>query len=103
MPQDAPDFLDEMITRSEAQSPGFSARVDDACRRRIMGRALSERRQALGLSQADVARLIGTSQPAVSRLEGGGDVRLSTLTRYLSAIGVPADWPFALPAIPPAA
>lgn len=88
-----PDFIDELIAEGEARNPGFSAMVDDALDRRVMGRALAERRAALGLSQAEVARRMHTSQPAVSRLESGGDVRVSTLTRYLSVVGIPANWP----------
>ena len=88
-----PDFLDEVIAESEKESPGFADEVDDALRRRVMGRALAERRTALGLSQGEVARRMGTSQPAVSRLEAGGDVRISTLSRYLNVLGIPADWP----------
>lgn len=90
---DEPDFLDEVIAESEARSPGFASKVDDAMRRRAQGRALALRRAALGLSQSDVARRMGTSQPAVSRLELGGDVRISTLTRYLDVVGIPANWP----------
>jgi hypothetical protein len=88
-----PDFLDEIVADSECASPGFAARVDDALDRRVMGRALAERRKELGLSQVEVARRMQTSQPAVSRLEAGGDVRVSTLTRYLHVLGIPADWP----------
>jgi DNA-binding transcriptional regulator YiaG len=91
--RDETDFLDEIIAESEAQSPGFAARVDDAYHRRVMGGALAARRQALGLSQTEVARRMRTSQSAVSRLEAGGDVRISTLTRYLEVVGIPADWP----------
>ena len=87
------DFLDELIGQSEQESPGFGGLVDDALRRRVMGRALAERRASLGLSQGDVARRMRTSQPAVSRLEAGADVRVSTLTRYLDVLRIPADWP----------
>lgn len=87
------DLLDDIMADSEAEHPGFGAEVADALRRRMMGRALSDRRKALGISQAEIARRMRTSQPAVSRLEAGDDVRLSTLTRYLDAVGVPADWP----------
>jgi predicted transcriptional regulator len=87
------DFLDALVAESEARSPGFAKKVDDAYHRRVMGRALAARRQALGLSQTEVARRVRTSQPAVSRLEAGGDVRISTLTRYLDVVGIPADWP----------
>jgi hypothetical protein len=89
----APDFLDELISDGEVQSPGFAAKIDDALQRRVLGRALAARRDKLGMTQAEVARRMQTSQPAVSRLEAGGDVRISTLTRYLEVIGVAADWP----------
>lgn len=92
-PDNEPDFLEELIAKSEATTPGFAARVDDALHRRVQGRALAGRRTAMGLSQADVARRMGTSQPAVSRLELGGDVRISTLCRYLRVLGIPANWP----------
>ena len=88
-----PDFLDEVIAESTKDLPDFAEQVDDALRRRVMGRALAERRSALGLSQGEVARRMGTSQPAVSKLEAGGDVRISTLSRYLNVLGIPADWP----------
>jgi ribosome-binding protein aMBF1 (putative translation factor) len=91
--REQPDFLDRMVAEREAKSPGFAKKVDDAYHRRVMGRALSARRQALGLSQTEVARRMKTSQPAVSRLEAGGDVRISTLTRYLDVVGIRADWP----------
>lgn len=91
--RDDPDFLDDLIAESEARNPGFAAKVDDAVHRRVQGRALADRRAALGLTQYEVARRMRTSQPAVSRLEAGGDVRISTLTRYLEVIGIPADWP----------
>ena len=67
--------------------------MDDALHRRVQGRALARRRGALGLTQAQVAKQMGTSQPAVCRLEAGGDVRISTLTRYLDVVGIPANWP----------
>lgn len=90
---DEADFLDEIVANSESESPGFAAKVDDAYHRRVMGRALSARRQALGLSQREVAHRMRTSQPAVSRLEAGSDVRVSTLTRYMEVVGIPPDWP----------
>jgi hypothetical protein len=89
----APDFLDQRIQEGESRSPGFEAKVDDALQRRGLARALAERRDKLGRTQAEVAERMQTSQPAVSRLEAGGDVRISTFTRYLDVIGVPADWP----------
>jgi transcriptional regulator with XRE-family HTH domain len=70
------------MARSDRASvfPGFSD-LDEVVRR------LAERRKAQGLSQTEVAARMGTSQSAVARMEsGGGDLRLSTLQRYASAL-----------------
>ncbi|MFT5583850.1 MAG: DNA-binding transcriptional regulator YiaG [Cognaticolwellia sp.] len=93
------DFLDEIIVISEEEQAGFAHAVDDALSRRVMGRTLSQVRLRLGLSQAALARKMGTSQPAVCRLENGADVRLSTLTRYMEAVGLPRNWPERLLAV----
>ena len=52
----------------------------------------------IGLSQTEVAARMGTSQSAVARLESGdADVRLSTLERYVAALGERLDWGFERP------
>jgi predicted transcriptional regulator len=62
-------------------------------RRRALAAELVAGRKALGLSQTAVAARMGTSQSAVARLEAGdADIRLSTLERYASAIGVSLHW-----------
>jgi DNA-binding XRE family transcriptional regulator len=48
---------------------------------------LSDMRRALGCTQTDVADRMGVSQPAVASIETPTDVRLSTLARYIEAIG----------------
>lgn len=56
-------------------------------------------REERGLSQAEVARLMGTSQSWVARMETGEvDPSLSSLRRYLDAVGATLDvqvgeWP----------
>ena len=50
-------------------------------------RSLADLRNACGLSQQQVALALGTSQPEVSRLERRGDLHLSTLRRYVEALG----------------
>jgi DNA-binding XRE family transcriptional regulator len=52
---------------------------------------LSELRRAMSITQTQVAEHMGTSQPAVATIEAKSDVRLSTLARYLDAIGGSAD------------
>jgi DNA-binding XRE family transcriptional regulator len=48
---------------------------------------LADMRHALGCTQTEVAHRMGVSQPAVAAIETPTDVRLSTLVRYLDAIG----------------
>ena len=48
---------------------------------------LAELRMARGLSQAAVGEQLGMNQSEVSRLERRRDMRLSTLRRYVDAIG----------------
>jgi transcriptional regulator with XRE-family HTH domain len=70
--------------------PGFTA---IAGRRQELTAALVARRTAQGLSQTEIAARMGTSQSAVARIESGqGDVLLSTLDRYASAMGEQLDW-----------
>lgn len=53
--------------------------------------ALKALRRALGKTQVDVARAAKMSQSDVSHLEDRSDVKVSTLVRYLSALGGSAD------------
>jgi DNA-binding XRE family transcriptional regulator len=48
---------------------------------------LGELRRHRGISQATVARALAVSQPNVSRIEQEDDLRLSTLGRYIAALG----------------
>lgn len=49
--------------------------------------ALRELRQARGRTQISIARKLGVKQVNVSRLESREDPRLSTLTKYIDAMG----------------
>jgi transcriptional regulator with XRE-family HTH domain len=78
--------------RHEPVFPGFKEMSD---RRKALAGKLTARRTAMGLSQTEVAARMGTSQSAVARLESGdADVRLSTLDRYVAALGERLDWGF---------
>ena len=48
---------------------------------------LNELRRARELSQQALAKRLGTTQPEVSRLESRTDMYLSTLRRFVEAIG----------------
>ena len=49
--------------------------------------ALAELRRALELSQDDIATQMTLKQPAISKLEKSTDMYLSTLRRYIEAMG----------------
>jgi ribosome-binding protein aMBF1 (putative translation factor) len=83
------DFLSEMMDARTAKNAQFPRLVDEAEARRAIARRLTKKREQRGLSQTIVAARMGTSPSVVSKLEAGGDVKLSTLQRYYSAIGEP--------------
>ena len=54
--------------------------------RRIV--ALNQLREELNISQTELAAAMGVKQPTVAKIEQpGNDPRLSTLKRYVSALG----------------
>lgn len=68
-------------------SPNARKRVDDIKRAMQLEIALAELRELRGASQTQVAETLGTSRPNVGRIEKELDVRLSTLERYVEALG----------------
>jgi DNA-binding XRE family transcriptional regulator len=62
-------------------------RVDDIKRAMQLEIALAELRELRGATQTQVADRLGTSRPNVGRIENELDVRLSTLERYVEALG----------------
>ena len=50
-------------------------------------RTLGELRRESGLSQQDIAEELGVSQASVSKIEHQDDPQVSTLMRYLDALG----------------
>jgi transcriptional regulator with XRE-family HTH domain len=48
---------------------------------------LHELRERRGATQEDVADQLGTSRPNVSRIEAADDIRVTTLERYVRALG----------------
>ncbi|MBJ7610650.1 MAG: helix-turn-helix domain-containing protein [Candidatus Dormibacteraeota bacterium] len=62
--------------------------VDAAAEVRRLLRDLARRRQELRLSQRVIAARMGTTQSALARMESGEvDPRLSTVQRYVTALG----------------
>ena len=83
----AKDFLAEIVTARTRGNPEFPGLVAEADMRRKLARKLAGLREKKSLSQTVVAARMGTAASVVSKLESGGDVKLSTLQRYLAAIG----------------
>ena len=83
----AKDFLAEIVTARTRGNPEFPGLVAEADMRRKLARKLAGLREKKTLSQTVVAARMGTAASVVSKLESGGDVKLSTLQRYLAAIG----------------
>lgn len=72
------------------------AALPEARRRRVEARAqalmsqvegLGELRRAAGKAQVEIARALGIRQPTVSRMERQADMYLSTLRKYVEAMG----------------
>lgn len=83
-------MYEEQELRELPPFPGFREMAER--RQRIIGELVAARTEQ-GLSQTVVAARMGTSQSVVARLESAaGDVRLSTLERYASAVGRRLDW-----------
>jgi DNA-binding transcriptional regulator YiaG len=83
----AKDFLREIVEERTRSSSAFPHLVAEAEARRNLARKLAALREKKDLSQTIVAARMGTSASVVSKLEAGGDVKVSTLQRYCSAIG----------------
>ena len=52
---------------------------------------LAELRRAAGVTQVQLADVLATTQGQISRIERQNDMLLSTLTAYLTALGVEAQ------------
>jgi DNA-binding XRE family transcriptional regulator len=69
------------------ERPPDPDRVDRIKRALLLDNALHELRERRAASQGAVAQQLGTSRPNVSRIEQETDVRVSTLVRYVEALG----------------
>ena len=70
-------FSEERLARIRAKSDAFIAEYS----------SLMDFRQAAGLTQEQLAERVSVSQESISRLEKRTDMHLSTLRRYIEAMG----------------
>jgi len=77
--------LKELMGQQSAESQERIAAKVDVMRRIV---ALNQLREELKVSQTELAEAMGVKQPTVAKIEQpGNDPRLSTLKRYVSALG----------------
>jgi len=77
--------LKELMAQQSAESQERIAAKVDVMRRIV---ALNQLREELNISQTELAAAMGVKQPTVAKIEQpGNDPRLSTLKRYVSALG----------------
>lgn len=78
-----------LYTMQRAQhDPDFAEGLDTGYAAFKIGVLLRQARERAGLTQEEVAVRLDTKKSAISRIENrAGDIRLSTLERYATAIG----------------
>ncbi|AYL05401.1 TPA: helix-turn-helix transcriptional regulator [Enterobacter kobei] len=77
--------LKELMAQQSTESQERIAAKVDVIRRIV---ALNQLREELNISQTELAAAMGVKQPTVAKIEQpGNDPRLSTLKRYVSALG----------------
>lgn len=64
-----------------------AVRIGEGDAGRVLGPSLKAIRQGVGLTQTRMAELLGVRQSAISKIEQRGDVQISTLQRYVEALG----------------
>jgi DNA-binding transcriptional regulator YiaG len=67
--------------------PDARARVDARVARTLASMPLPEVRRAIGMTQAELAVTLETGQGSVSKVERSADMYLSTLRKYVEAMG----------------
>lgn len=68
-------------------SPESRARAEERARAMLAEMPLHELRQARRMTQETMAEALGASQASVSKMERRTDVYVSTLRRYIEAMG----------------
>lgn len=71
----------------QSMSPESRARVDARVRDTLETMPLAEIRRAIGLTQTDLAAQLDMNQGSVSKIEHAADMYLTTLRKYVEALG----------------
>jgi DNA-binding XRE family transcriptional regulator len=73
--------------RARKFSPPRLKKIDSTIEDELLEMDLRELREAAGKTQEELAEALKKAQSEISRLEGRSDYRLSTLQRYVAALG----------------
>ena len=76
---------------AKTMSPDAKARAAARTRAMLAEMHLQDLRRARQLSQEDLAERLGASQPEVSKMESRADMYVSTVRRYIEAMGGELD------------
>lgn len=68
-------------------SPERKTRIDQRIQEAMAEMPLAELRQARRLTQEQIARSMKVKQASVSKMEGQADMYISTLRKYITAMG----------------
>jgi DNA-binding transcriptional regulator YiaG len=68
-------------------SPAQLQQIDDSVEQELLEMDLRALREAAGLTQEELAQRVAITQSQLSKLERREDFRLSTLRRYVAALG----------------
>lgn len=80
-----PRTLDQLIA---SESPEVVNRATEKADAMLLELRLAEVRRLVEMTQAEMAEALGVKQPTIAGMEKGGqDLRLSSLKRYVEAIG----------------
>jgi len=71
----------------EKMSPQRREKIEDRAQAILIGMALQELRQTRHLTQQQLANILNINQAALSKMENQTDIRVSTLSKLLSAMG----------------
>lgn len=78
---------DKDLLKRRPITPADREAIDEFKRTMEFQVRLHELRERRGATQAAVAEQLGTSRPNVARIESEDDVRVTTLDRYVRALG----------------
>ncbi len=73
--------------RKKKFTPELRKQLDEDLKKNIFDRDLRALRQVTGKTQVQMARMAGMTQSELSKLERRDDMLLSTLKRYVHALG----------------